>query len=480
MRGVTAELNRRSREWTARRLPWLLVALAAGYVLVFRSNPLGAEMYAADSLEYVGFDSSRSAGYPIFLALTTALFGTVDAAPALQLLLAATAFAFLAWSVHRAFDAPRLALLVALALFGNWELATYHAMLLTESCFIAALAVMMGAMARLVARPTAGWAGASALACGLAIAVRPAGMSLLPIWPILLWFVWNRCAGRRLGLVAAIVAPLAACSLAEGTIWKARHGNRERPSVVNLHLFAKGLMIDGVQAAPDDEPARFLIRARREMAPAREFVAGAPGWQVRMLFLRRYEMWAHRDLFSEETSALADRRGVTDNRLRGEVGRLAIAAAPAAWLKNAFNHYLGLWWVSQLPSPAVYGRYVAYVAQPGGVPIIGEIEDIRPYPRAALATRLVMVSAFLASFPAVALAVRQRLRRGPGGPDPALVLAALSALLVHGHFLLVGLTGTVVTRYAVAMWPVLVLCGLLTVGHALGRPERRGARPLAR
>ena len=458
----------RSTRW----LPWTLAVLAAGYVAALWSNPLGQALWGGDTDAYVGFHPLRSAAYPLFLELTRTLFGAFGAAAALQLLLAAAAYSFLAWSIHRAFAAPRLALLVALALFGNWEMATYHPRLYTESCFLSVLCMMLGAMARVVQRPAAGWAAVSALACGVAVALRPAAASLLLAWPILLWFVWPRCtARRRLALAAAIAVPLMACSVAEGMAWRARHGAGERPTLVDLHLFSKALIMDGVELEPEDELARFVIQLREKLAPAREFVAGAPDWQVRTLLRSYYEMRLHRipsheAVVAAEVEAEAARRGVSEFELQGEVGRRVVTAAPAAWLANAFDYYLAQWWIPRVLAPEPARRYAEYVGRVGGVPLI-EIDDIGPYPYLAPLTRLVMGGALLASLAAIVLAVGQR-RRGLE-PDARLALAAVCGLLTHGHYALVAAAGVALSRYSLAMWPCLALCSLLVAGHAVER-----------
>ena len=466
-------------------LPWALAALAAAYAAVLWTNPFREQLFYPDSYSYTEFDSQRTAGYPLFLDLVASLFGTVGAAPGVQLLLAAAAFAFLGWSIHRAFDSPLLALLVALSLFGNPELAKLHAAILTESAFVSLLCVMIGTMAMLVARPTVFLASASALACGVAVAVRPAAISLLPIWPILLWFIWGRCAGRRLRLAASVAAPLAICVLAESMAWQAGHPDRAaRPSLANRHLFAKALMMEPVPAAGDDELDRFLSAAREQVAPARAFVVGAPDWQTRLLLLTRYEVAAQYQLFRDELATLSERRGVITNQLLGEVGWRAIASVPAAWVTNAMTHYAGLWGVYELLTPAASRRYAAYVQSASGFPFFetGVIEAHRPPHAAAWPSRVIMAAAFLGTVFAVGAAVSRRLRGVGAEVDGRLVLAAICGLLAHGHYLLVALFGVAAARYSLAMCPLLALCVLLLVSMALslfGSRDRPEARRIA-
>ena len=51
----------------------------------------------------------------------------------------------------------------------------------------------------------------------------------------------------------------------------------------------------------------------------------------------------------------------------------------------------------------------------------------------------------------------------------------LFPLLALAHFLLIGLTGVVATRYAAAMGPLLAVCGVLTASWILGHVQAPGA-----
>ena len=467
---MSSDPTGRRRDRDERWLPWTLAAVAAAYVAILWSNPFGTALYTPDSRGYIQFAAHRTAGYPLFLDFVTALFGTLGAVPRAQLLLAAAGFAFLGWSIQRAFGAPRLALLVTLSLFGNPEIARLHGAIMTESLFVSLLCVMTGAMAMLVTRPAVLPAALSALTCGTAAMVRPAGVSLLPIWPILLWFLWGRYAGQRVRLAVAVVVPLALCGIAESVAWQASHpGRSARTSLANMHLFAKALMMESLPVIRGDEVDRFLGTAREAVAPAREFVAGGPDWQTRLLLLTRYEAASQRRWFRDEVEELSERRDVSFNRLLGEVGWRATVGAPVAWASNAFAHYVGLWGLYELLTPAAFQRYAAYVQPTRRIPFFDGRLLPRNLPRYAAVwpIRVVMGVGFLATVVAVGVAVARRLRGME--LDDRLVLAAVCGLLVHGHFVFVGLFGIALARYSLAVWPLLALCGLLLVHYGSSR-----------
>ena len=471
-RTMRSDAGRRGLDPDARWLPWTLAAVAAAYVAILWSNPFGTELHTPDSRGYIEFDAHRTAGYPLFLGIVTGLFGTLGAVPGAQMLLAAAGFAFLGWSIQHAFGAPRLALAVALSLFANPEIAKFHSAIMTESLFVSLLCMMLGTMALLIATPGVLPALLSALACGIAIAVRPAGISLLPIWPLLLWFLWGRCAGRRVRLALAVAAPLLLCGAVEGIAWRAEHPDpTDRTSLANMHLFAKALMMEPVPVVAGDDLDRFLEVARENVAPARRFVAEAPDWQTGLLTLTRYEAAGQRRWFQREAEALAERRDTSLNQLLGDVGWRAVSAAPVAWAHNGLVHYVGLWGLYELLTPSASQGYAAYMQPSERVPFheSARIRTHRPPNAMAWPGRAVMAAGFVATVVAVGIAVVRRLRGGAAALDRRLLLAAVCGLLVHGHYVFVALFGIALARYSLAVWPLLALCGLLLVHYGSSR-----------
>lgn len=484
--------------------PWLLGLLAVVYALYFWTNPLDAELFAADSRGYIEFAPERSAGYPLFLDLID-VFGAANTTPPVQVALAAGAFAFLGWSVWRAFGTPFAALILVALMLTDRTLGGLHAVILADSLFASLLAVTAGAIALTAARGSWRWAAVGSAASGLAIAVRPEALGLLPAWPLLLWLVWRRAEGARLRLAAAVAAPLLLALIAEDAVWNARHGgSADRSNPPNVQLFAKSLLMGSEPDAPAGL-ADFAALGRETMAPARELVADAPGLQGRALTLRRFEVAARGDTYRRalqgEGRALAREREDSIDTVFADLGSAAAPWRPAAW-GNALVHYGGLWRAYWSYGSGFIEDYEAWTATLERTPLFEEANVFRPlspappWPRWKLATRFVpapLKSAWLsvadwlpttdgarlklalglaASIAALGIAIEQRERRSRI-PDGRVATAAVCGLMVHGHFLWVGLTGPAAPNYAFAVWPLLAISFLLTASWALD-----GARAL--
>lgn len=486
--------------------PWLSSGLAVCYVVYFWFDPIGDDIWSPlgrdmlhnDSPGYINFWSQRTAGYPTFLNLITAVFGSVQAAPKVQLVLMATAISFLGWSVYRTFFAPYFAPILVLVLFGLSAVSKFHAYILSETLFISLLCTMMGCLIMLVAHPTVRLATVTALTCGLAITVRPVGLGLLAIWPPLTWFIWGRCAGKRWRLVAAVVAPLVLCYAAEEAVWQHVHGDLgHRPHRVDHLLFGTILMMDSEPSVQDDHLAALVAEARRAWSPGRELVRNAPDWQTRTLLARFFEVAGHyiagrgNPSLRRRMKKLAEERGeIKVNRLLRDVGWSALLAAPEEWAANAWLHYRGLWAHHSIYGTKLARRYVSYtqgrdviapIQMPPGLDVL---PPRGPLPQVAVSlNRLATVTAFLASVLVVGLAVWQRIGKGfqepsPVGrrrgatshtksPDDDLVAAAMAAIVVHGYFLMTAVFAAANLRYSATMWTFEALYSLLLVRWAL-------------
>lgn len=442
-----------------------------------------------DTPSYSEFASIRTSGYPLFLWLTSASFGVVEGAFQVQLAMSAAAYAFLGWCMYKVFHAPILALVLVYFLVSHPELARYQPYILTESLFITLLCVMMGTLMLLLVRPAWWLAAVSALACGLAIMVRPAGVSLLPIWPIVLWFIWRRCEGQRIRLISAVVVPIVLCLLVDNAVWRSQYGPRARTDLVNIHVFAKAMMIK-----PEPEPVwldgelvRFLAKGRKMTAPARDLIHGSPDQRTRAFLLTRFEGAAPyrtyaRTMRNDENKLLRSTEWSSSYQIRGQAGWAALASAPVAWMKNAITHYWGLWiaaWGGFTPDfAASYKDYIknTYVEHVHG-PLFTEANIPHSVEPGGRLYRWGLMLGFCASLLSLAFAVSQRMRSGTDSTDNRLVAASLAGLMVHGYFLVVGLFGIGLARMAIQMIPLLAVCCLLSADWALEKSLGIFSRP---
>ena len=448
----------------------VLLGLTVSYIAWFWSNPHGFPLVMGDTHTYLNFDPDRTAGYPVFVDAIIAVFGAVEAVPKAQIILSAAASAFLGWCLHRVLRTPAAALLPLCLPIAWSEFAKYQAAIRPESLFVSLLSVMLGALVLLVQRPTWRRAAVSALACGLAITVRPAGLSLLPIWPIALWLIGERCRGRRARIAAAVAAPILLCLLGESLIWRAEHGSGIRPTRADLHLYGKAILTGPPLTAAAAALPGFVAEDRELAAPLRELIAAAPDFRTRIFLLvlaehRIHTMADRRIFYSEKGDWKEPRRFHADAyRIARRIGWASVAADPIAWAGNGLAHYRAYWTAHTSYPPDFFRRFHAHVGPLMDHPYFTGSDEHMPTPRAEDDFRWMMAGLLLASTSASGLVLWRTWRRRRAGsppPDDRLVVACLCGLLVHGHFLVVGLFGVSLMRYAFAVWPAVLLCCVL-------------------
>ena len=484
-------------------VPALLVGLALGYVGLWWTDPVGSHIWSPLGASAMHGDSPtffldrpssryRWMGYPVFLQLVKAVFGTAMAAPRVQLVLLAAAVCFLGCAIWRALRAPWLACAVTAGVFGASAVARLHAYLLSEGLFVPLILALVGVVALLARRPCAPMVAAGgALLCGLAVIVRPAGIVMVVLWPVIAWLLWPRFAGRRWQLAAAVAVagPLVLVFAAEAVVWRSVHGSvGERPRIVDRALFAKAVLVEETPkyaAIADAELAEFLAVARRRAAPLRELVAAAPERRMGAILLRNAEAQVEGvgyGMFSDAIRQLAEARDASADRLLGAIGWRTLLAMPRAWLGNAGTHWLSLWTYYSVNDAAFAHRYRRYVRSKthlGNAELFAAANVFRPPAAAARPVAVVVLGrvaaavVLLGTVVALGAAFWQRARGGARGVDDRLVTAAACALLAHGCVLVAAVFNKALLRYIVVTWPLQVLCVLL-VAHWAWRCWRTG------
>lgn len=464
-----------------------LGALALGYVGLWWNDPVGSHIWSPLGASPMHGDSQtffldrpssryRWMGYPVFVQLVQGVFGTADAVARVQLLLLAMAVCFLGCAVWRSLRAPWLALGVAAGVLGASAVARFHAYILSEGLFVPLICALAGVVALLARRPSAPLAAAGALLCGLAVVVRPSGVAMLGLWPVVAWLLWPRFAGRRWRLALAVAGPLVVVFAAEAVVWKSVHGSGERPSIVDRALFAKAVLVAQTPrpaAIGDAQLSAFLADARRRTAPLRELIAAAPERRMGAILLRNAESrieGVHYGLLSDAIRQLAERRGASADRLLGAIGWRTLLSMPRAWLANAGTHWLSLWTYYSINDGAFARRYLRYVRSKTDLGNAGLFQEATIFQLPAAAARPLVVVwlarvgaavALLCTAVALGAAFWRRLRGNAGVVDDGLVAAAACALLAHGCVLVVAVFNTAVLRFIVVTWPLQALCVLL-------------------
>lgn len=473
-----------TRHWVALSYFCLLAFI---YTLLRWESPGRLPLIVPDTVTYVKFAAHRTAGYPSFLwAIRHAGLG-LDAAVYCQIAFFAVALEYF-FHTMEAYLRPRwLIFVVLIAVSLNPAVIQFHFTIMTESIFDTALVWFLSSMIRAMTRGSMRDLLALSIAAGVAVVVRPVGYSLVPILAILAAVAfWND--KRRIVVIAlAAFAPLAIFILAEAAVYNVVHGP-DRTSLAPAHMFGKSMLVapgSPPYAANDPRTALWTL-ADAEGAPARAYLAQAPQLVRRELLVKYENLFYERYVPGIVTAAADAATGNSMPKSRAlilGVSRDRLIADPLGYADNIGEDYYALWTpfsgISQIvgtASSAWQDTYARWLPFAGASPSQSVNDYLLRHPPPLLADAghpfqlrsvipigsaisfilnvpflfVGLLTFFVAVFGFLVIA-------GKNAALQDMRIAGMAALVTHGNFLLVALTGIGMSRYTVTMLPSIVV-----------------------
>lgn len=198
--------------WSQFNRRWVVasaLALPAIYVFVFYWTALPDGIWIApDSGGYVTFSERRTLFYAMLVRLLAIVSDNPGFIAGFQVACGLMAIVFMCESIHRLIRNSCVGILLGLLLLFNWPLFEHSMILLTDYLTVASLCVVIGVFALTLERPSAWRMFFLAVSLGTAIALRPVGVILLVILPVILVVhprTWKRLVGFSAVPLLAIV-----------------------------------------------------------------------------------------------------------------------------------------------------------------------------------------------------------------------------------------------------------------------------------
>jgi hypothetical protein len=453
----------------------VLPGLAFGAAL--SAFPVDTPLLQADSSTYIAFAPHRTAGYPMFLEAVTALLNGLGPVVYVQLWIFSLALAALGLALFRLTGCALLSVAVSLGVLLVPELRAFHFVILTESLFLSLTLLILAQLAALARGASLGRLAVLSGLTGVAVALRPVGYSFVPLIALGLVFQWQAWRGRAPRALLAAVLPLALAVGAEYFAYHLRHGP-DRQSLAGSHLFAKAGLADAGADARGAAPGalgELSDRLEHDLGDLRRFLAESPGFAVRSHLMVNYESFLQTGFAVDARRRASRESGRPEDALLTEVALARLRRAPLDYLRLTLDHYRALWTIRKETHPDTARRTAAYLESNRPIPFEAEMGYLRraaePNPRARLERALILAvgaaTFAVAVLSLVTLAARGRVAGAFG-------VAALSAMMVHGNFLLIGMTALGLPRYTMAMWPAMAVALALTAWAILDRYGPRG------
>jgi hypothetical protein len=420
-----------------------------------------------DSASYLEWSAGRTAAYPLLLQ------GVGMLSPSLALL-GPLQFGILAavtcWCTHILEEFARSRIVSAtwgLAVILHPQIVSYTQTILPECVFVSTLLVWFGVAMRTIASPTGARAALLGSLLGLLILIKPAAYGFVPaavVLPLLLPMK------RRLRGAVACAAGLFAALLLGVLLTFARTGVFATQNYGGYALI--GITGAFVDAEDVPEHASLVANANAEQGPLRTALQRTPSLEVHHFLSAIAYHTVHSTWVSLlERYVLAEGAVAPDsqalfvrlNAIAMEISARAITQHPGAYARHVLTHLYALWMVPFVRSPAqaaaIDQQIDALAKEVSGSLLERPQYRVVPAP-VAFAFRMAMATAAIVSILSLMpLAAWRDLASWR--------MLVFTSVSVNGYYVLVAVAQPGLPRYALMMWPAIVLMLLLACSQII-------------
>jgi hypothetical protein len=442
------------------------LAVVAGALAVAAAACMVASRFAAfhalpflapDSASYLNGDVGRTPAYPLLLRIVPlAWLGTV------QLAAMTASAAWLAVALSTVIPAA-LAVGVECAIVFNPALVAYAFTVLPEGFFISAEQVHIALAIRLVQSPSRGAGIAFGMVTAGLILLKPSGYSFVVAACALVWLIRN----QKFGIGIPVLVSLASVLLSASAFNFARNGVFATQAYGGYALIGYvGQLLDertptsypDLAATLVERTAQTRNELRRISAPDLYYMASSSAYHDVLDVARP----AILDYIRRADPALGERDAfVTLNTIAQSLALSAIRQHPAAYAWHAGTHFYGLWSMPLIQNRSDADRMTTRLAA---------LAQTAPHTlRTPIMYRLVPSPIYWAItgllFGALAASIAGLIYAVCGAHDAVTAVLAYAAVSAHANFALVSAVQPGLPRYALAMWPTLMV--LAAAGAAI-------------
>jgi len=276
----------------------------------------------------------------------------------------------------------------------------------------------------------------------------------------------------------AAVAPFAAVIATEQVMAPIIHAGAAS-SLLGRHIFAKAALIEAPSDPGDpaaDKAADPVRRAlddqlERAFAPIRAMLAGAP-YNVRGVLAIYYETCLQGGCADQARAATGEPNEARQTAVMGAAGLARIRRAPLNFLQLTWLNYGSLWTFNRLRHPATAADLNAFLATHRPLPYEELAMSLGPDRTLEFSGSQNVRYAQIALFAVAGLTAALALVGGVAAVGslrlpPALGVACVSALALHGGLVMTALLAAGFTRFLLGLWPaVVVACAFGAFGAA--------------
>jgi|APSaa5957512535_1039671.scaffolds.fasta_scaffold49047_1 hypothetical protein len=444
-----------------------IVGLVIIFTIVVLLTPSIGPMMHPDSSSYLKFSDFRSAFYPVFLDIFRYFGLTLAQIIGLQIFIFSLSVYFLLMALSRICNKKVFILIYIAILSSNIWFTSLHKYILTESIYISLNIVAIAALIIFLFKGATRHIFIFSLMTGLAIGVRPSGVLMLMLMPIILISAYNRFNLFRWKWVFALVIPIVVAQILELTLYRAYHGDSYRPTIMNIIMFGKGAMVNGDFEfyGPHKEILHeFSNDLDSEFGQVNVFIDEIPYFWLKNQSLPNYEIYAQFKVLVNKKKEYAEKSGISKDEIMLELGGQRISQEIGQWVKNSLYYYAGSWGLRVTTFPFFVDEYNDWVLNHPNIPLNDRIPylplkgDLKPSIVSLIAFPALLFAGIISGVIGLMfLAVLFLNKKIP----LLFMLSGIISIGIHGSLLFSSFVNVATPRYTTTQFPMLVLVFLL-------------------
>ena len=440
--------------------------LAVLALLTFVSSlllPSTTRLLHPDSSGYIDFFEFRTSFYPVFLDIFSYFGLSIEQIPIVQVLIFSLSLYYLLRSLSNMCIKKISIFLYVVALVGNIWFISLHKAILTESLYISLNIIAVSSLINFLFNGHIKHLFLFSLTIGLAMGVRPSGVALVALMPIILLSAYIRFKKFNWSWIAVLIVPLFLTQIAERGLHYKYHGKINRTSIMDPIIFGKGAMIEGsfqYSGPYKNILEEYSSEVDLEFREVRSFIEKIPFFWLKNQSLPNYELYAQFQLLRNRHDFYAEKASVSKHEIMRELGKQRIYNGIDQLIKNSLYYYAGSWGLRVTTFPYFVKEYNEWALEQSKIPkntaipylpLKGELESsivsMIAFPGLLLAG---VISGLIGIIFLIMLLLRREI-------PLYFMLSGILSVSVHGMLFFYSFVNIATPRYTIAQFPILLL-----------------------
>ncbi len=446
-----------------------LIGLTVLSFIISLSIPSVGPLLHPDSSGYIQFAEFRTAFYPVFLDVSRYFGITINQIPILQISIFSLSLFFLLKVLLEVTDKKVFIFLYVVILIGNIWLTSLHKYILTESLYISLNLAAVSALINFFLKGSLKYILIFSFMVGLAIGVRPSGVYLLVLFPIILLAAKNYFKNFQWKWIVVLIIPILITQLAESALYYKYHGTTQRGSLLPTLVFGKGATMKGdfvFSGSNKEVLEKYSDEVDLEFGKVAPFLEKMPYFWLKTQSLPNYEIYAQFNILRNKRDYYAKEAGVSKNELMMELGKQRIFQSVDQWIKNSIYYYVGSWGLRVTTFPPFVDDYNNWVLNQSDIPLNNSIKylplkgDLKPSSVSMIVFPMLLLAGMVSGIIGLVFLVMLLQKREI---SLLFILSGLLSIMVHGSIIFASIINVATPRFTVTQFPLLLLVFLFVI-----------------